>query len=206
MSQFLDPLLTLVLNYGYPIICLSIMCGYLGIPIPADALLLAAGSFSSAGVLNLFILIPVVVITAITGDLIGYFLGYRFGHLILNKVTKKLGLTQLKLDSMDSFLNKWGIWCVFITRWLLTPLGIPVNLAAGNSRYPFKKFLLAAIAGEILWAGGYIYLGYIFGNNWETLLEYINGAPQILALAVLGIGSVMLAYHLQKRRRKMNNL
>lgn len=79
MSEILDPILTLILNYGYPIIALCVIGAYLGMPIPTNAILAAAGSFSVDGSLNFFVLISLVAVVAIAGDLIGYFLGRKLG-------------------------------------------------------------------------------------------------------------------------------
>jgi membrane protein DedA with SNARE-associated domain len=201
MTQLLDPLLTLLLNYGYPVVAFCVICGYIGIPIPSDAILLAAGSFTVDGTLNIFILIPLVVVTALAGDLMGYILGNKFGHLAGGKWTSKIGFTKDKISSVSSFLAKWGIWCVFLTRWLLTPLAVPVNLAAGLSNYSFKKFVLASVIGESIWAGTYIYLGYIFGSNWQLLTDYIDQAPLFLVLIVIGIGSLAIALRMWKKGR-----
>jgi membrane protein DedA with SNARE-associated domain len=201
MSEILDPILTLVLNYGYPIIVGCVIAAYFGVPIPTDAILLAAGSFSTDGALNIFLLIPIVALTAIIGDYFGYYLGKKFGYLVVNKYTKKLGLTQIKLNSVDGFLKKWGIWCVFLTRWLLTPLGIPVNIMAGISKYSLKKFLSVVVIGELIWATIFLYLGYLFGANWVTLLDYIDEAPLLLALAAVGAASIYFGFKIWRSKR-----
>lgn len=199
MTQFLDPLLTLLLNYGYPVVALCVICGYAGIPIPSDAILLAAGSFTVDGSLNAWILFPLVVLTALIGDCLGFLVGSKFGHLILNKPDSKFGLSKDKLNSVQNFLDNWGVWCIFLTRWLLTPLAVPVNLVAGLSNYSFKKFLLIALFGESLWAGVYIYLGYLFGANWQTLTDYLDDAPTFLVLIVIGFGSLAIALRMWKK-------
>lgn len=201
MSEILDPLLTLVLNYGYPIVVCCVLAAYFGIPIPTDAILLAAGSFSVDGTLNIFILIPLVAIAAIIGDLFGYYLGKKFGFLVINKYTKKLGLTQKKLDKVDKFLIKWGSGCIFITRWLLTPLGIPVNIMAGISKFSIKKFFSVVVIGELIWATIFIYLGYLFGANWVNLLDYIDQAPLLLALLTIGVASMYFGFKIWKSKR-----
>lgn len=199
MTQLLDPLLTLLLNYGYPVVALCVILGYTGIPIPSDAILLAAGSFTVDGTLNAFILFPLVVVTALLGDSFGYLIGNKFGHLVFNKPRSQFGLSQDKIGSVQHFLDRWGIWCIFLTRWLLTPLAVPVNLVAGLSKYSFKKFLLIAIMGESLWAGIYIYLGYLFGANWQTLTDYLDYTPTFLVLIVIGFGSLAIALRMWKK-------
>ena len=46
MTELLNILLTMLLNYGYPVVFMCILFAYLGLPIPTNAILLAAGAFS----------------------------------------------------------------------------------------------------------------------------------------------------------------
>ena len=198
MDQLLHTLLTLVLVYGYPIIIIAIILAYLGIPISLNAILLAAGSFTVNGTLSIYILIPLVTIASVLGDLGEYYIGRRFGFVIVDRFTSKIGLTHARIANTNVFLQRWGSITVFITRWLLTPFGIPVNLMAGISEYPFSRFLIAASTGELLWASLYIYLGNYFGANWQIFFDYINNAPVLLALLTIGIISLVVAFRMWK--------
>jgi membrane-associated protein len=193
MSTILPTLLTLVLSFGYPLIALIIFIGYLGLPIPATTLLLALGSFSASGNLNISILIPLIAVTALCGDILGYYIGKRFDHLIDHKTIHWIGLTPRRMYSVNLFLKNWGGWCVFLTHSLLTPIEVPVNLLCGISKYSFKRFVLFAAIGEILWTSFYLYLGYLFGINWELLASLVTKAPQILTLIILGVGFVIIS-------------
>lgn len=201
MNHIVTALLSLILQYGYPIIFVVVLGGELGIPVPVSTLLLAAGSFTVDNTLNIFLLIPLVTVTAILGDSIGYFFGKRFGRYLITKYFHRLGFTEKKLAAIDVFLKKWGIWCIFLSRWLLTPLGVPVNIVAGIGNYPFLRFLLFVSIGEFLWSTLYIYLGYLFGANWQTLLTYMSNAPWIFVLVAVGLVSVFIATKMRKRTR-----
>lgn len=187
MNQLLTPLLTLVLVYGYPIIAILILASYLAIPIPLGAILLAAGSFTADGTLNFYVLIIVITGTAIAGDIAGYFLAKKYGLRVLEKTLLRSERRKSHMTSLHQFLNRWGWWSIFSTRWLFTPLGLPVDLLAGVTHYPVRKFLLAVSTGELLWAIIYVWLGYEFGANWSTLVDYINNVPEVLALIVVGM-------------------
>lgn len=199
MEQILNYSLTLVLLYGYPIIIGATFLAYLGLPISLNILIMAAGAFTSDGTLNVYILLPLVAISAFLGDVFGYYLGHRFGFLIINSYTKKIGITEKRLDSVEAFLERWGASFIFLTRWLFTPLGIPVNIMAGINRYKFKSFFLWALVGEIIWASLYIGLGRYFGANWVTLTEYVSDAPTFITLLTVGGILVWLGVKLWKK-------
>ncbi len=198
MTELLNILLTMLLNYGYPVVFMCIIFAYLGLPIPTNAILLAAGAFSVDGTLNIFILIPAVAFIAIIGDVLGYYLGHKFGYLLVNRFTSKIGITNESLKDVEVYLANWGRWSVFLTRWLITPIGIPINLVAGITHFSFRKFLAIVILGELLWSFIYLYTGYFFGSNWISIWNLISDAPQILALFVIGVS---LLIYITKRLR-----
>jgi membrane-associated protein len=193
--ELLNYLLTLVLVYGYPIIVVVVLLGELSIPMPVSALLLAAGSFSSDGTLNLFIIIVIATLGATGGDALGYYVGKKFGSAVLNKFK----IRKDKLHSTEEILSKWGRWFIFVTRWLITPMGVPLNLIAGINRYPFKKFFIWTFLGELLWASIYTYLGYLFGENWTSLVDIVGNVSQVIMYAVLGFGILFIGLRLRKK-------
>ncbi len=200
MNTILPPLLTLILAYGYPLVAGIIFIGYLGLPIPATTLLLAIGSFSASGNLNIFILIPLITATSLCGDMLGYYVGKRFGHIFDHRIIHWLGFTPRRMHSITTFLLNWGGWCVFLTHCLLTPIEVPVNVLSGMSQYSFKKFVLFAGIGELIWTSMYLYVGYLFGINWETLASFVTKGPQFLTLFILGLVFVILSGNIFLKR------
>lgn len=192
MTQILNYLLSFVLIYGYPTIVGVVLLGDLGVPLPVTTILLAAGSFASIGIFNIFLLIPLVTFTVVLVDIIGYYLGRKIVSWESSRLTRRMKVADKILRSTESFMDRHGAMCVFLTRWLITPLGVPVNFIAGIHKYSFKKFLFWAIAGELLWSGLYIYLGYYFGANWQSIADYISKTPELLAAAIIGVGLIIL--------------
>src|SRR5262249_6501908 len=162
-------LLTLVLLYGYPVVAGVVFVACLGMPLPVEPLLLAAGAFAADGDLSLALLLVLVAGCATSGDCIGYGLGRRLGYAALEGHGRRVGVSPARLGSAHGFLRRWTGLGVFITRWLLTPLGVPVNLLAGATRFPLLTFLVFDLAGETLWGAIYLLLGYEFGANWTVV-------------------------------------
>jgi membrane protein DedA with SNARE-associated domain len=75
------------------------------------------------------------------------------------------------------------------TRFLITGIAVPVNLIAGTSGFPFRRFLLYDIAGESVWIFGYGGLGYLFGSQWEAVSDILGNISGLtLGLVLLAIG------------------
>lgn len=199
ISNFLTYLLSLIMVYGYPILAIILFIGYLGIPIPATSILLAAGSLAATGEVNMLGLILFISITNICGDVFGYFIGRKFTFIAYSKKIQKIGITPQRLDAVDGFLANYGMWCIFITHILLTPIEVPINLVAGISKYPFRKFLTMVFFAEILWTSFYISLGFFLGSNWLLLVNYITDVPKILTTTILGIFAIWIALQIRKK-------
>lgn len=199
MNELLTTVLTLVLNYGYPIIVAVILVGYLGIPISLNIVLVAAGAFATDGTLDMIVLIPLITLFAVLGDSFNYLVGKKFGYLVVNRYTRTIGLSEQKLDRLSGFLESWGRWLIFSSRFLFTPIGIPVNLIAGITRYSFKKFILFCFFGEFIWASIYLSIGYLFGSSWVGILDYINQTPQIILFLFVGISSLYLFFKIVRK-------
>ncbi len=93
-------------------------------------------------------------------------------------------------------MDRNGAAAVFLSRWLLSPLGPYVNLIAGSTGLGWLRFTLAGIAGEALWTGMYVGAGFAFGGNIQaandmlgSLLGLIGGAAAVLVLGLWLFGS-----------------
>jgi len=86
-------------------------------------------------------------------------------------VTKLSGLLgkRVSLQAMEAKVKAWGGSGIFITRWLLTPLGPWINLASGTAGYPWHRFLFWDILGELTGAAVFISLGWFFSDRVMSL-------------------------------------
>jgi membrane protein DedA with SNARE-associated domain len=91
--------------------------------------------------------------------------------------------------------NRAGLY-IFLTRWLLSPLGPWVNLGSGIARYPWHRFLLWDILGEFFGVALYISLGQIFSDRvmaLDSLLGDVTWGVVALTFALLA-GRALLGY------------
>ncbi|MGB8817674.1 MAG: VTT domain-containing protein [Rhizobiaceae bacterium] len=156
---------------------------------PASILMLAAGGFVAAGDLSLMTSIAGALGGAVAGDQAGYFSGRWAG----GRLTEKLGTRAAPLAKATAMLARRGGVAVFLTRWLFSALGPYVNLAAGASRQPWPIFTAWGIAGEAVWVGLYVGLGYGFTGNLEAASTM---AVNILGMLAAGAVAAGLGYWL----------
>lgn len=200
MSEFnlTDSLLTGVLIYGAPAFGLALLLGALGIPLPGSLFVVAAGAFVRQGVLDG----PLVAIFGLGGALLGDSLSYGLGRFAQSWVQRRFGPSQTWRKAQATFNRRGGL-TIYLTRFLLTPLAIPVNLIAGGSGYTFWRFITYAAAGEITWLVMYGGLGYAFGSQWELISQFMSDFSGLLVgVAALGAGVYFLVYY-QRTRKKL---
>ncbi len=183
-----DLFLSLVIIYGAPMLAGALFMGALGIPVPGTLIVIASGAFIRQGVLDIYTTPFFGLGGAVVGDIAIYGLG-RFARVWIEK---RFGHSTVWQNAEAYFRRRGGI-AIYLTRWLFTPLAVPTNLIAGSSAYPFGKFLLFDISGEITWIVLYGSLGYAFGSQWELISTFISDfSGLLLGLAVLGLGVYLI--------------
>lgn len=159
--------------YGLPVLFGVLLIGCIGVPMPASLLLLAAGSFTEQGEMNLWPVLGLSAAGAILGDNVGYALGRWGGRRVSGLLSRMIGGEQ-RLREAEEWLRRREGAAVFFSRWLLTPLGPVVNLTSGLTRYSWPRFLLYDVLGEVLWVSLYVMLGRFFSDRVQEMSELLG--------------------------------
>jgi membrane-associated protein len=194
---------SLVLNwiavYGAPMVAGLLFLGGLGVPFPATLIVIASGAFIRQNLLDLYSTPILGYFGTITGDALLYGIGY----FASGKIERRFGSTTVWLSARALFDQRGGI-AIFLTRWLLTAVALPITLIAGSSGYHFRKFFIYAMLGELTWIVLYGGLGYVFGSQWELISDFIsNFSGFAVGALALGVG-VYLLVHFNKKSQRDN--
>ncbi len=197
MNSLAQWALTNVVTYGVPILLLVTYIGSLGIPFPVTLLMVAAGAFTRQGVLDWRLALLACVVGAALADNSEYALGRLAEHWL----ERRFGQRQVWLRALSTF-NRQGGWAILLTRFWLTPLAPAVNLIAG-SRYPYTRFLVFDLTGELLWVLLYGGVGYLFGSQWELASQVVSDFSGLsIGLVVLVVGVYLLLKWRKNRQNK----
>jgi membrane protein DedA with SNARE-associated domain len=190
-----DQLLAAVSQYGAPALFGIVAIAAVGVPLPITLLLIVAGSMISQGAMNLWWAIGAAGAGSILGDQAGYAIGRWGGRAVIAKLSGVFG-RRANLEAMEAKAKAWGGPGIFITRWLLSPLGPWINLASGTARYPWHRFLFWDVLGEFTGAAVFIFLGRFFSDRVMALYGVLGSLTwAILALLVaIILGYQLLAY------------
>lgn len=159
------------------------------VPIPLNEIILVAGAFASQGYMNVLAVLGTALFANILADVLGYFLTYRYGDVILQ-------VLRIKKDDnffrVKKYLENYAYGTIYFCK-IVGPFGPSVNFLSGLIRIPFKKFLLFDILGNTSDVLFFVLSGYLVGNYWEKFLEN---------LWVFAIGAIIvfLGYLIYKTR------
>lgn len=179
-------LLGLVPQYGLWLLAATTFLSCLALPFPASILMMTAGGFVAAGDLALLPTFAAAAAGGIAGDQLGFWAGRRVGAPLLTRLRRDPARDKL-LARAVRMMDRRGIIAVFLTRWLFSPLGPWVNLTAGSTGYRWHRFTVAGVAGEAVWSGLYVGMGYGFAGNIEAASDMLGSALGLLASAAAAL-------------------
>jgi len=181
-----DWLLTGVTSYGVVVLAAGLFAGGLGIPIPTSLLVIMSGAFIRQGVLDVSTVLPLGLTAVVLGDSCSYLMGYY----AKNKIKRHFSHSPLWNKAQNTVLQHGGL-AIYMSRFLLTPLAIPINLIAGSSAYPLRSFLFFDIAGELTWFALYGGLGYLFASQWEAISQFTSD----FTWALVGVVALLIGLY-----------
>lgn len=177
-------------TYGIPMLVLIAFIGSLGIPFPITMVIVAAGAFARAGLLDWRLALAACVVGATLADHSEYLLGRLARPWMERRFAK--GTAWVRAEAT---LGRQGAWAILLTRFWLTPLAPAVNVIAG-SRYPYWRFLFLDVLGQFVWAGLYGGLGYWFAEEWQEL----SHAAGLFSAASMAFFIMLAVVSLTRRR------
>ena len=200
--DILQVLIDFFTGYGYfAVFFVLLICGF-GVPIPEDITLVAGGVISGLGYTNEHVMFAVGMAGVLAGDAIMFTIGRVYGKSVLKLRFVARTLTPERFVAVQEKFEKYGVWVLFVARFL-PGLRSPIFLAAGLARkVPFWRLLLmGGLAAQIsvpIW----VYLGYFGATTRDWLLTWVHRGQTGL-LALIGFAAAtLLGYWWIKRRRK----
>ncbi len=203
-------LFTMITDYG--IWVYAILFGFIFIEtglvimpfLPGDSLLFTAGTFC-AGVQNesgetaqltLWVTLLLMVLAAISGDSLNYYLGKTIGLKVLGwDIFGKQLVSEKNINKTHNFYDKHGPKTIIIARFVpLIRTFAPFVAGIGDMHY--KKFLRFNIIGGLGWVSLLVFLGYFFGN-----LSFVKNNFHFVLLGIIVLSLVPVAVEFIRKKQ-----
>ncbi len=158
-----------------------------GFFLPGDSLLITAGLAAAAGRLDIWLLNTLLVVAAITGDSVGYAIGYRAGPRIFRKEESRW-FSRRHLLRTREFYERHGGKTIVLARFIpIIRTFAPV--VAGVGRMEYRRFLCYNVFGGLGWVVSLTWAGYLLGQTIPNIDRHIHlVVGVVILLSVLPIG------------------
>jgi membrane-associated protein len=187
---------------SYAILFLIIFCetGLVFTPLlPGDSLLFATGALiatAASSVLNIWIVIPLLMLAALLGDNVNYFVGNKIGPKLISKPNKFF--KREYLDKTQSYFEKHGGKTIIIARF------IPIvrtfaPFVAGLGSMTYSRFILFCISGAVLWVPTLTLAGYYFGQH-----PFVKKNFELVVFGIIGFSLLPVIIGLLKAKFNKN--
>lgn len=203
----IDTLLAFMGNYVYLGLFFIIFAETglaVGFFLPGDSLLVVAGLFAAAGKLNLWLMLVLLFIAAVTGDAVGYYSGKKVGHAIFSRPKSRF-FNPNHLKKAHNFYEKHGGKTIILARFVpIVRTFAPIVAGAADMRY--RDFVFFNILGGLLWVTSMLFAGYFLGGVVERALgikleDHIDKV--VIVVVFLSILPIIFEYIKARRERKL---
>jgi membrane-associated protein len=147
--------------------------------LPGDSLLFAAGALSAQfpDALPFPLLLILMIVAAILGDTVNYWVGSSLGHMLLDR--PKPLLKPEYIERTHKFFEKHGGKTIILARF------VPIvrtfaPFVAGLGKMPYRQFITFNVVGGVLWATLFLGAGFLFGN-----VPFVKQNFELVALAIV---------------------
>jgi membrane-associated protein len=186
--------LVLVVMFALPALEASTL---LGIVVPGEFALVLGGVLAHQGRVPLWAAVVAGAAGAVVGDSVGYAIGRRVGERLLAHLPRRL-VDPRQLERSKGLVRRLGGRAVFVGRFTAALRALVPGLA-GIAGVPYRTFVAYNVAGGVLWATGFVLLGFAAGPAWRTA-EHIAGRAGLLLLgAVVVAGAAAAALRHRQR-------
>jgi len=178
-----------------------LVCG-LGVPLPEDVSLILGGYLVHAGKANLWLMMVTGFLGIMIGDSIIFFAGRRIGTRVGSKPGGLFAriVTPEKRARVEQLFHKHGDKIVCAARFMPGVRAVTF-FTAGSVGMKYVRFLFFDGAAALVSAPVFIFLGYKFGGELETLLENVKKGQTRVIAVLAAVAVVYLVYFFWKRRR-----
>jgi len=172
-------------------------------PIPGDMVVVFGGYLAAISTLNIWAVILLSTIGGTAGFMTMFFLGNRMGEAVMDPKSYRW-LPKDRIMVGQKWLQRWGFGLIIANRFLSGTRSI-ISLVAGMARMDSKKVLVCSAISAVLWTFIITWGGYLVGNNWEVVGNYLATYGRFMFWVVV---IIVVAYvgrrFFQRRQTKVN--
>jgi len=202
LERFIDWLLQVLLQLGYPgIVALMAMESSI-LPVPSELVMPPAGYWAAKGEMNFLVVLVCGVLGSVIGALANYYGAQWIGRPLIQRYGKYVFLSEKNLQRSERFFAQHGEISTLIGR-LFPVVRHLISIPAGLHRMPLPKFILYTAIGAAVWCAILTWIGYFLGQHEDVLRsEEIHRYVTWALLALIPLTVVTVVVYVLRQRRK----
>lgn len=165
----------------YLLIFLGLLGGAIGLPIPEDIPLIAAGILAQLGQAKLSIIAPLCYVAILSGDFLIFMVGRKLGPALFSKPWFRKRLPPNRIRRFKLGLEKRSLPTIFLARHLFY-LRTVTFLACGAVKMKTSRFLIADAVAALLSVPLMIGIGYFAAQHYEQVVKNLQHLFLVLAV------------------------
>lgn len=193
-------------SYGYLGIFFLIFVENVFPPIPSEVVLLFGGAMTAHTSLS----VPMVIVMATIGSLMGAIVLYLLGRLLKAERLRRLfsgkfgRILRLKPEDVDKatlWFSKYEKKAVLICRCIPIVRSL-ISIPAGIAEMNFPLFLLLTALGSAVWNTVLVCVGAFLGEQWDRALPYLDKYSHLILILCVIAAVALVAYLVIRNRKK----
>jgi membrane protein DedA with SNARE-associated domain len=194
-------IINIISTLGYPGIMLTMAIESALIPLPSEIIMPFSGYLVSTGRFSMMGIALAGAFGNVIGSLIAYAIGYYGHEKLVRRLVRKWGkwilVSEHELDQAEVLLHKYNGWVVLGTR-VLPGIRTVISLPCGFAKLPIINFIILTFIGSFIWSYFLGYVGFVLGENWDTLGPYFHGLDAVIIVILLFAGGLYIYHKLKK--------
>jgi membrane protein DedA with SNARE-associated domain len=188
-------------QFTYVGIFAVLLLGSLGIPIPEEMPIVAGAVLAQTGLVRWWLALPVCLVGVLSGDVVLYWVGRRFGERVLRWPLVRSVLTPRREARLKTAYRLHAVKTTVAARHVMG-IRAAAFLTAGIAGVPFGTFLAADAAAALVGVPLMFSLAYVFTDHLEAVLADVHRVERWIALIALAGAAVALAVAAHRRSRR----
>jgi len=163
-----------------------------GIPVlmPGDVFVMYIGHRAATEALQWLGFWLMVIAAVVMGATNLYVVSRRLGrHLAEGRLGVAVYLTPGRLQRAEQWFQRWGIWALILGRHI-PGARIPITIAAGVLRVPYRMFAVSVAVSTAVWAALFLVVGGVVGDGVAVFLAAHRSTYVVLP----ALGLLLAAY------------
>jgi len=200
----MQEIITEVMNsWGYIGIFVLILVENIFPPIPSEIILSLGGFMTTQSEMT----VPLVILFATLGAVIGAFILYGIGRIVNKdvikgwldgKVGKLLGFKPADVEKANAWFEKKGNITVLFCRCIPIVRSL-ISIPAGMSKMKMLPFVIYTVVGSAAWNTILVVAGHFLGASWEKVAHIVDKFSNIVLVILIIAVVAFLLWHFTKK-------